>query len=159
MATRGTSGLRTIIQVVLAIAILALAFVLFRTIREPQQQFVQQQEQTRQVRERMTHLRTALTVHERRFNRYPVTLDSLVQFVRTDSIMVARRDSVFNLQPNQTLVVDSLPFSPRTGNRFIYEVNQDTTETRIYMLRDPDSNDQIGDTTPDPLRRNVATWE
>ena len=57
-------------------------------------------------------------------------------------------------------VADSLPFSPRTGTRFEYElVSNDTSGVTIYYVKDPDSEDHIGAQEPNPALRNVASWE
>ena len=57
-------------------------------------------------------------------------------------------------------MADSLPFSPRTGTRFEYElVSNDTSGVTIYYVKDPDSEDHIGAQEPNPALRNVASWE
>jgi hypothetical protein len=92
--------------------------------------------------------------HNRREGRFVTTLDSLVMWLNTDSTMVASADSIFGAG----FMADSLPFSPRTGNRFELAVN-DTLRTPTYRLDDPDSDDYIGTVTGDVTQLNAASWE
>lgn len=147
-------GLRVGLQVILGIVIVILAYVLYVSITEPYKVVERQREMTQRTRDRMAHIRTAMIRYERVNERYPTTLDSLVMFVKQDSLMVAKRDSVFG-EPVQA---DSLPFSPRTGNQFELSVN-DTARVKTYLLEDPDSGDRIGTLEPDVTRLNAASWE
>ena len=147
-------GLRTALQLVLAIVIVGLAYFLYVSITEPYEAIERQREVTQLTRERMGDVRQALGVYQRANQRYPGSLDSLVMFIETDSLAVARRDSIFGAG----FVPDSLPFSPRTGARFEYAVN-DTGRVAIYLLQDPDSDDHIGSLTPDITLLNAASWE
>ncbi|GIV61912.1 MAG: hypothetical protein KatS3mg044_0778 [Rhodothermaceae bacterium] len=147
-------GIRVALQVVLGIVIVVLAYFLYVSITEPYKVVERQKELTRLTRERMSDVRTALVQYERVHKRFPLTLDSLVMWVKTDSFMLAKMDSLFG----HPVVPDSLPYSPRTGKRFEYAVN-DTARVKIYLLKDPDSNDQIGSLLPDVTLLNAASWE
>lgn len=153
MAERNRA-VNTVIQVVLALVIVGLAYFLYLSITEPYKVIEEQREITERTRERMAQVRTALINYERREGRFPHTLDTLHTYVRQDSFMVAGRDSIFS----PTFNVDSLIYSPRTGRMFEYSVN-DTSAVRIYLLEDPDSNDRIGSERPDVTRINAASWE
>lgn len=153
MAERNRS-VNLIIQGVLAVVILGLAYFLYLSITEPYKVVEEQQAMTERTRARMSNVRTALINYDRREGRYPHTLDSLHTYVLQDSFMVAGRDSIFGPEVN----VDSLVYSPRTGRRFEYSVN-DTSNIRIYLLEDPDTNDRIGSERPDVTRINAASWE
>lgn len=142
------------LQVVLAIVIVALAYWLYLSITEPYKVVEQQREMTQRTRQRMDNVRKALIQFERRNDRYPQSLDTLVTFVRQDSFMVERRDSIFG----EPLNPDSLIYSPRTGRQFEYSVN-DTSSVDIYLLEDPDTDDYIGSERPDVTRINAASWE
>ncbi|MFW5955140.1 MAG: hypothetical protein ACOCSK_00180 [Rhodothermales bacterium] len=142
------------LQVVLAIVIIGLSYWLYLSITEPYAVVERQREVTERTRERMDDVRTALVQFERRHGRFPQSLDSLVTFVKEDSIMQARQDSIFQGGIN----ADSLIYSPRTGRRFEYSVN-DTTNVDIYLLEDPDTDDRIGSEFPDVTRLNAASWE
>jgi hypothetical protein len=65
-------------------------------------------------------------------------------------------DSLFAFLPPDTFNADQLIVSPRTGASFTYTLN-DTLRPNVYLLEDPDSEDQIGD-----LRRttmlNAPNW-
>ncbi len=147
-------GLQTGLQIVLGLAIVALAYVLYVSITEPYDRVERQKEITEMTRERMRDVRTAMVQYERENGRYITSLDSLVMWVKSDSFMTAKTDSLFG----PGTIVDSLVFSPRTGKMFELTVN-DTTRVATYELRDPDSNDAIGTTTGDVTRLNAANWE
>jgi len=149
-----SQGLRTAIQVLLAIVIIALFYWLYVSITAPYAAVERAQEITDLTRERMEKVRTSLINYEREEDKFPGTLDSLVMWVRTDSFMVANRDSLLGTN----LPLDSLIYSPRTGSRFLYSVN-DTGRVAIYLLKDPDSDDQIGSELPDVTQLNAASWE
>jgi type II secretory pathway pseudopilin PulG len=153
MASR-SQNIRVGIQVFLALVIVGLVYWLYVSITEPWQVIEQRQEVTRQTRERMNHVRQALIRYDQRHDRFPHTLDTLQAWVRTDSMMLAVSDSLFGPRFRP----DSLIYSPRTGRRFEYAVN-DTARVRVYRLDDPDSNDFIGTLEADPTRLNAASWE
>jgi hypothetical protein len=153
MASSGR-GAQTAIQVVLAIVIVVLAYWLYVSITEPYEAIKRQEQLTEVTRERMEDIRTAMIRFEDVNGRYPKTLDSLVMFVKIDSLYAIAADSIFGAG----FVADSLPFSPRTGNQFLLSVN-DTSRVVTYMLEDPDSQDHIGTTEPDITLLNAASWE
>ncbi len=103
----------------------------------------------------MAYVRTALVRHERMEDRFPRTIDSLVIWVMQDSLTMANPDSIFDIAG---INVDSLVYSPRTGRKFEYSLN-DTGRVAVYLLLDPDSDDRIGSATPDVTQLNAASWE
>jgi len=147
-------GVQTALQVILAIAIVGLMYFLYVSITAPYEAVERQKEVTEQTRARMDQVRTAMIEYNRLNGRYLSTLDSLVMWLSTDSAMVAGADSIFGAG----FMVDSLPFSPRTGNMFELAVN-DTSRTSTYRLSDPDSDDYIGTTSGDVTELNAASWE
>ncbi len=147
-------GLRTVIQILLGLVIVALAYWLYVSITAPYEAVERAKEVTQRTRNRMTNARQALVRYERQQDRFPGTLDSLVMWIKTDSMMQADADSLFGA----SFLPDSLPFSPRTGNRFVYAIN-DTGRVKIYLLKDPDSEDRIGSAEPDVSQLNAASWE
>jgi hypothetical protein len=153
MAT-SSGTIQTGIQALLVVVIVGLAYFLYQSITEPYERIERQQQLTEQTRQRMTNIRTALVDYERDSAAYPDSLNILLQHIRGDSILSTRQDSVFGGSFN----VDSLLFSPRTGNRFQYAVS-DTGRVETYLLEDPDSDDQIGTLTGDPTQANAASWE
>jgi len=162
MASDGNSGARIAIQIVLGVLILALGYFLYINITRPYDDFKEQERQTTLTRERMDDVRTSLIAFRNANDDYPATLDSLVLFARGDSALNAQAAVVMeeNDKRLSPFAVDSLPFSPRTGARFNYEIVSDTTETVIYWLQDPDvPSDSIGSRRVDPAQRNAASWE
>lgn len=148
-----SSGLRTGLQVLLGIIIVVLGYWLYVSITEPWAVVEQERAMTEQTRERMDDVRTALIRYQRTNQRFPSSLDSLMIWVQQDSIIQANQDSLFG-----DLSLDSLTFSPRTGKRFEYALN-DTGRVAVYLLKDPDSEDQIGSEAPDVTLLNAASWE
>ncbi len=153
--------MRTAIQIILGVVVIGLVYVLYHTIVDPWKDFQAIQHQTEMTRARMDHVRTALSTYRDGHEDYPASLDLLVPFVKTDSTLRSRDlAAVFPVPGGGTFVADSLPFSPRTGARFEYEiVHDDTSGVSIYYLKDPDSDDVIGSQTVNPALRNVASWE
>lgn len=149
-----SQGTQRAIQAVLAILIVVLAFFLYDSIVSPYEEIERQKEITELTRDRMDDVRQAMIVYQRNNGRFVSTLDSLVMWLKTDSVMSATVDSVFGAG----FQADSLPFSPRTGNRFTLAIN-DTSRTHTYLLSDPDSDDFIGSLDGDITRLNAASWE
>lgn len=153
MASNG-QGLRIIIQILLGVVIVVLAYFLYVSITAPWDAVEQEREVTRLTRVQMSDVRNAIIRYEREEDRFPSTLDSLVIWMKTDSFTVANLDSLFRMSFNP----DSMLFSPRSGSRFLYTLN-DTGRVHIYMLKDPDSDDQIGSEIPDVTQLNASSWE
>ena len=153
MAT-SSGTIQTGIQALLVVVIVVLAYFLYQSITEPYNRIERRQRLTEQTRQRMTNIRTALVNYEQDSSAYPDSLNLLVQHMRGDTLLSTRQDSVFG----GTINLDSLLFSPRTGNRFQYAVS-DTGRVETYLLEDPDTDDQIGTLTGDPTQANAASWE
>jgi len=147
-----SQGKRTAIQVVLAIVIVGLTYVLYLSITGPYEHIAQEQELTDQTRERMDNIRTALIHHESLHNYFPGDLDTLGMFI--DTAMMADAQAHFTDGFDR----DSLFYSPRSGERFEYALN-DTGAVDIYLLEDPASDEYIGSLEDDPALRNTASWE
>jgi hypothetical protein len=149
-----SSGLRTGIQLGLAVVILGLSYLLYVSLTAPYEKIERQRELTEQARSRMQMVRTALMRYERTYDRFPGSLDTLKFYLR-DSLSAAERDSLFerSLPPIDTLLV-----SPRTNQRFDYALNEEEG-VPTYLLEDPGTDDRIGTLTGDPTEANVASWE
>lgn len=150
MASR--KNIRIGIQIVLGIIIVILAYVLYESITGPYAEIERQEELTERTRSRMDNIRQALIRYEEEHDRFPGTLDSLVMYLDENPNLV---DSLYN---GGNVNLDSLLYSPRTGNEFQYAVN-DTGRVDIYLLEDPDSDDYIGSDQPDVTEVNAASWE
>ena len=151
----GGQAVKIVIQIVLGLVIIALGYWLYISITEPWEAIERERAVTAMTRDQMDKVRIALIRHERVEDRFPGTLDSLLLWVRQDSIIQSNPDSVFGMVGFN---LDSLLYSPRSGSRFLYSLN-DTGRVKIYLLKDPDSDDQIGSETPDVTQLNAASWE
>ena len=153
MATR-SAQIRIGIQVLLGILIVGLSYYLYYSITEPFDRIERQQEITEETRARMSNIRTALIDFEQDSTSFPDSLGVLRFHIENDSVLSIAQDSVFGGPIN----LDSLFYSPRTGKQFQYTVN-DTGRVETYLLKDPDSEDQIGTLEPDPTQTHAASWE
>lgn len=148
-----SNGVRTALQVVLLVVIVGLGYWLYQSITEPWAARERELAVTESVRDRMLLNRQVLIRFHELNTRFPQTLDSVVIFARTDSALLAN-DSIFG-----GLNLDSLIYSPRTGNRFLYTAS-DTSRPAYYKLTDPDNpNDFIGTDDGTVTRINAASWE
>ena len=146
-----------IISFVLTIVIVVLAYFLYDSIVTPYKEVLRKEAMTEAVRQRMSNVRLALNRYKNDNSKFPVSLDSLVHYVKTDSLTAALADSLFKENKPYEFIPDSMIVSQRTGKRFIYAVN-DTIRPPIYLLKDPDTNDVIGDTLK-TTSLNAASWE
>ena len=146
-----------LISLVLGVIIIVLGYLLYHAIVDPYQEVIEREKMTEKVRARMSNIRDVLVRYEARNDSFPDHLDSLVAWVRTDSMMQARADSLFQEPGSSDFTLDSLLYSPRTGKRFDYILN-DTLRPPIYLLRDPDTDDNIGDTLK-TTQLNAASWQ
>lgn len=150
-----------LLSIVLGIIIVVLGYWLYHSIVDPYQEVVEREQMRQEVRQQMKLVRDALVQHERIKGEFPPTeggLDSLVKFLKTDSTMIARGDSLFNPNPNEPYNPDSLIYSPRPPHpKFEYTLN-DTLRPRIYLLKDPATDDRIG-SLENTTDRNAASWE
>lgn len=146
-----------IISLVLFVVIIVLAYFLYDSITTPYKEVLRKEAMTEAVRKRMTNVRTALNRYKNDMDGFPANLDSLLLYVKTDSVTISIADSLFMENAPYTYSPDSLILSPRTGKRFFYALN-DTIRPNIYLLKDPDSKDSIGDTLR-TTSLNAASWE
>lgn len=142
------------IQAGLAVVILVLAYFLYDAITSPWAAIEREQALTSETRRRMDDVRVALRHFEESNGRFPGSVDSLVQFIRTDSLIASNPDSIFGagFRP------DSFLYSARSQRKFEYVLN-DTSRVKIYLLKDPDSDDHIGAAEPDITQLHAASWE
>ena len=95
----------------------------------------------------MEVVRDVLVQYKNRRGEFPPTdggLDSLVAFLKTDSLMIERGDSLFTFMEPNTYNPDSVIYSPRPPHpRFEYTLN-DTIRPELYLLENPQSEDAIG---------------
>ncbi len=142
-----------ILSLVLIVVIIVLGVWLYNTITGPWQEVQAERQQTEQVRENMLAINDAIRYYRDQRNRYPATLDSLVIFLNDDTFFLANTDSLLRrrgFDPDQFL------FSPRTGSRFEYALN-DTSRPHLYKISDPDSEDHVG-TLERVTDRGAPSW-
>ena len=148
-----------IISIFLILIIIALSYVLFDSIVTPWQKELAKRKLTDDTRFRMTLVRDALINYQARHpeGKFPSTLDSLVIFLKTDSIMTVRGVDLF-MEPGRSYNPDSLIFNLRIPReKFAYSVN-DTIRPPLYLLRDPGSEDAIGSLERITLL-NAPNWQ
>lgn len=151
-----------LLSIVLGIIIVVLGYYLYHSIVDPYEEVIEREQMTEKVRYQMGTVRDALIQYERTKGDFPPSeggLDSLVSFLKTDSAMVAKGDSLFKpMSSNATFNPDSLVFSPRPPHpKFEYTLN-DTLRPQIYLLKDPATDDQIGSLEKTTLL-NAGSWE
>lgn len=149
-----------ILTVVLAVLIVILAWFLYRSLVDPYQKVIEERQMVERERHRMELVRDALVQYKNRKGDFPPTeggLDSLINFLKTDSLMTARGDSLFQFVEPASYNPDSIVYSPRPPHvRFEYTLN-DTLRPEIYLLENPNSEDAIGDLERTTLL-NAPNW-
>lgn len=149
-----------LLTVVLAVIIVILGWFLYRSLTEPYEKVVEERQMVERERHRMEVVRDVLVQYKTRRGDFPPTeggLDSLITFLKTDSLMTARGDTLFAFMPPSNYSPDSLVFSPRPPHvRFEYALN-DTIRPKLYLLENPNSDDRIGDLERTTLL-NAPNW-
>lgn len=149
-----------IITVILALLILFLAWFLYHSIVDPYQEVLEEEAMVERERHRMELVRDVLVQYRNRRGNFPPTdggLDSLVAFLKSDTLMTERGDSLFTFMPPSEYNPDSLIYSPRPPhNKFEYTLN-DTIRPVLYLLENPGSEDKIGDLERTTLL-NAPNW-
>lgn len=176
------------IHAILYVIIIGLIYLLIQVaIIEPRETVKLQNYYKSETRLRMMNLRESQILFEQKHGYFTDDLDSLINFVKTDSVVNAKitgTDSITGRSSNPfenltvgAFVPDSLFKSPRSGKYFLMEVDSslivdtvidrrgrikgiDSTFVRgtRYVIQSPDSKDKIGDKDNDALK-NTASWE
>src|SRR5699024_1624063 len=115
----------SIITIVLGIVIIVLGYILYHSIVDPYQKVIEREQMTKKVRYRMGNIRDALIRYERKTDSFPPSeggLDTLVHYLKTDSVMKLQADSLFQpLNSAKEFNPDTLIHSPRPPHkRFEY---------------------------------------
>jgi type II secretory pathway pseudopilin PulG len=147
------------LTVVFGIIILGLTYYLYDSLVTPYEEVLERKAKTEQVRQRLLETKDALIQYQTRNETFPPTeggLDSLVKFLKTDSLMIAMGDSLFGTTFD-VYNPDSLVYSPRSPYpKFEYTLN-DTLRPQIYLLEDAGSDDSIGSLERTTMR-NAPNW-
>jgi hypothetical protein len=176
------------VHAVLYVVIIALTYLLIRVaIIEPNEIVEQERYYKSESRLRMMNIREAEILWYEKHGNYTDNLDSLVYFIRNDSLVrakVAGFDSITQRSTNPfkdltsgEFSPDSLFITPKSFTSYLLQVDTtvssdtvidrrgrivkvDTTITigTRYLLECPDGYGTIGDLFSDALR-NTASWE
>jgi hypothetical protein len=144
-------------SIVLKIVIVLLIGVLVYTIWEPFD-IIRTQDQLRtESRLRMSNIRNAQMFYFAQHQTYQRDLDSLIYWITTDSLVIAKQDSLFKPLQTGEFIAESLKFSPQSHETYILEVD-DTSTTHRYYLECPDGYGFVGSLT-DVSQLHRASWE
>lgn len=143
----------------LLIVIVGLGYWLYLSIVEPYEEQRQKQEITNLTRQRMSDIRDLLITMESKEDSFPQSLDSLVAYVKQDSMLMATADTTYDGSfKNSPFNIDSLIYTIRPPKqKFEYTLN-DTIRPNIYLLKDPATDDRIG-SLERTTQLNAASWE
>ena len=176
--------IHAILLVIIAVLVVLLIQV---SIVEPGRIVKLQKYHKTESRARMANLREAQILWQEQFGKFTDNLDSLIEFVKFDTNVAKIRTGIdtitgkpsdpFTALAHGEFSADSLFLSPRSYQRFIFEVDTtiisdtvidrrgrirgiDTTITigTRYLIQSPDSDDRVGDVDNDALK-NTASWE
>lgn len=135
--------MKTAIQIGLAIVIIVLVYLIYESIMEPVRFNQEVARREAQIIQRLRDIRAVQVAHRSRYQRFSSDLDSLVYFVRNDSLPIimaigtvpdtlteteavqlgiVQRDTMWlaardSLQRRMTYPLDSLPYVPNSGGR------------------------------------------
>ncbi len=176
------------VHVALYTVIVILVGVLIKVaILDPQEIIETEKYIKKESRLRMTNLKHAEILYQKKYGRFTDNLDSLIYFIKNDRFVDSIRKGIDPMtnKPSDPFVAlshgeftpESLFTTPRTGERFIVKI--DTTVTRDtvvtprgkilrvevktligtrYYIEDPDGNGTVGSLDNDALK-NTASWE
>ncbi|MBO6584605.1 MAG: hypothetical protein JJ953_00725 [Gracilimonas sp.] len=148
-----------ILTIVFGVIILGLSYYLYDSLVTPYQEVKEREALEEKVRQRLIDTKDALIQYQTRNETFPPTeggLDSLVKFLKTDSLMIAMGDSLFGTTFD-VYNPDSLVYSPRSPfPKWEYTLN-DTLRPQIYLLEDPGSDDAVGSLERTTMR-NAPNW-
>ncbi|MFW5707511.1 MAG: hypothetical protein ACOC12_06305 [Bacteroidota bacterium] len=143
--------MKTIIQIVLALVIVVLGYLIYESVLEPVRFNQEVAHREAVIVQRLKDIRQVQIAHRSRFGRFTSDLDSLVEFYKTDSLPVIRaigtvpdtlteseavdmgivqRDTSWisttdSLLTNANYPIDSLPFVPFTdGVKFTMDASK-----------------------------------
>jgi hypothetical protein len=144
-------------SIILKIVIVLLLALLVYTIWEPFDIVREEEINLRESRLRMSNIRSAQMFYFKHHDAYITDLDSLIYWIQTDSLVIAKSDSLFVPLAESPFVPESLRYSPKS-HRVYRMVVDDTSATKRYLIEDPDGYGSIGSLTDVSLLHR-ATWE
>ncbi|PIQ08825.1 MAG: hypothetical protein COW71_09700 [Ignavibacteriales bacterium CG18_big_fil_WC_8_21_14_2_50_31_20] len=180
-----------------AIIVVLVVILIQVSITGPNQIVKTREYNKQESRLRMKNLKQAQILYNEKFGKYTDNLDSLINFIRTDTSLLkimTQFDTVkvYSIKGDSTILVsknpffnlvsgpfnyDSLYISPKSGRLFIVNVDtllevdtvidrrgkivkidSITTIGKRYLIKNPDSDDKIGDVDSDALL-NTESWD
>lgn len=144
-------------SVLLKIIIVILLAVLIYTLWEPFEVIRTEDRQRTESRLRMTNLRNAQMFYFRQYQTYQRDVDSLITWIQSDSLVVAKSDSLFRPLRLGEFVADSLRYSPRSHRRYVIEVD-DSSATHRYYIECPDGFGYVS-SIDDLSQLHRPSWE
>lgn len=144
-------------NIFLKILIVILAIALIYVIVYPWQQKQGHLKLVKQSQTRMEYIRSGLIYYLIETGNYPNSLGEMVDFMKNNPQILAKKDSIFKVVPGTRLNLDSLILSPVTGKPFTY-INSDTSAFKKYLLYCPGGSGRIGSLSVNDSA-NKATWE
>ncbi len=144
-------------SLVLKIVIVLLLGVLVYTIWEPYEIIRTEDRQRAESRLRMGNIRNAQMFYYSQYQTYQKDLDSLIYWIQSDSLVIAKRDSIFTALTTGPFEPESLRYSPRSHQNYIIEVD-DTSATHRYYVECPDNFGYVS-SIDDLSQLHRASWE
>jgi len=166
------------IHIILTLVILGLLYLLIQVaIFEPQQVLERERKFKEESRLRMLNIKQAEMLYREKYGKFTDNIDSLINFITTDSFIQSKLDSIFKpLLLSGNFSIDSLRFSPKSNQPYILQVDSTVQADSVftkggrflridstlvvgsrYYLECPDGYGSIGDLRND-LKLNVASW-
>ncbi len=144
-------------SIILKLVIVLLLALLVYTIWEPFNTVKQDEINQRESRARMSNIRNAQIFYFRQHQTYLRDLDTLIYWLRTDSLAVLKSDSLFRPLVKSAFSPELLKYSPRSQTEYKVLVD-DSSTTQRYLIECPDGYGSIGSLTDISLLHR-ATWE
>lgn len=176
------------VHAALYIVIIILVGILIKVaIIDPQEIIEREKYIKKESRLRMTNLKHAEILYQKKYGRFTDNLDTLINFIKYDKFVDSIRKGIdpVTKKPSDPFVKlshgeftpESLFTTPRTGQRFIVKIDTTVTKDTVvtprgrilrvdvktligtrYYIEDPDGNGTIGSLDNDALK-NTASWE
>jgi hypothetical protein len=176
------------VHVALYAVIVVLVGVLIKVaIIDPKEIIEREKYIKKESRLRMTNLKHAEILYQKKYGRFTDNLDTLINFIKYDKFVDSIRKGIDPMtnKPSDPFVKlshgeftpESLFTTPRTGQRFIVKIDTTVTKDTVvtpsgrvlrvdvktligtrYYIEDPDGNGTIGSLDNDALK-NTASWE
>ncbi|MDT8392882.1 MAG: hypothetical protein RQ761_03500 [Bacteroidales bacterium] len=139
---------RSIIQIVLLIVIIILAYLVYDSINKPLVFNAEKDKREAAVIRDLKDIRSGMQVYKKLYNEYAPSLDSLITFLREGEIPIVKKiadpeDTTFTRTINDTIgyinvadslfskrahfVLDSLPFIPQTPIKYDFQSGEIST--------------------------------